>query len=150
MKTETATLALGCFWYPEDVFMKTKGVVKTRVGYIGGKAKEPAYRNVCSGKTGHVEAVEITFDPKAISYKEILGIFWKIHDPTTKDRQGVDIGNQYNSAIFYHNQNQKEMAIKSKSELQKNTEKKILTRIRKAPRFWPAEAYHQQYYQKRG
>ncbi len=143
-----ATLALGCFWYPEDVFRKTNGVVKTRVGYIGGKAKNPVYRNVCSGKTGHVEAVEITFNPNIISYNKILNIFWKLHDPTTKDRQGPDMGNQYNSAIFYHNQQQKEIAQKSKTELQKTIPKEIITKIRKALKFWEAEVYHQQYYNK--
>lgn len=149
MKTETATLALGCFWYPENVFMKTKGVIKTRVGYIGGNAKHLVYRNVCSGKTGHVEAVEITFNPEIISYNEILNIFWRIHNPTTKDRQGPDIGKQYNSAIFYHNQKQKQIAQKSKSNLQKTIPRKIVTKIRKAPKFWEAEIFHQQYYQKR-
>ena len=146
MKTEIATIAAGCFWHIEDTYMKTKGVIKTRVGYIGGKAKSPVYRNVCSGKTGHVEAVEITFNPEIISYNEILNIFWRIHDPTTKDRQGVDFGNQYNSAIFYHNKTQEQIAIKSK-EMQNN--KNIVTRIRKTPKFWEAEVYHQKYYQKK-
>lgn len=144
-----ATFAAGCFWHIEDVYMKTKGIAKTRVGYTGGKAKRPVYRNVCSGKTGHVEAVEIEYNPKIISYNELLNIFWKLHDPTTKDRQGPDMGSQYNSAIFYHNKEQKDIAIKSKAELQKNTKNKILTTIKKAPKFWEAEVYHQQYYQKK-
>ena len=121
MKThnEKATFGAGCFWGIEKAFAKTKGVVKTKVGYSGGKVKNPTYEKVCSGKTGHVESVEIIFNPSKISYDELLDIFWKIHNPTTKNRQGLDIGTQYNSVIFYHNEKQKALAESSKKEIQK-------------------------------
>lgn len=148
MKTEKATFAGGCFWHIEEIFDKFPGVISTRVGYIGGKMKNPAYENVCSGATGHVEATEITFNLEKISYEKLLDVFWNIHDPTTKDRQGPDIGSQYNSAIFYHNQSQKKAALKSKQEKQRHMPGKILTKIRKAGKFWQAEEYHQKYYEK--
>ena len=148
MKTKTAIFAAGCFWNPEYVFSKTKGVAKTRVGYIGGKIKNPSYQNVCSGKTGHVEAVEIEFNPKKISYKQLLEIFFEIHDPTTKDKQGADFGKQYNSVIFYANQEQKEIAEKIKKERQIEFGGKIVTQIKKASDFYPAEEYHQKYYER--
>lgn len=148
-KVEKAVFAAGCFWHPEEVFAKTKGVISTRVGYIGGKTKKPIYANVCSGKTGHVEATEVTYNPDETSYEKLLEIFWKIHNPTTKDRQGFDIGTQYNSVIFYMNEKQKSVAEKSKRGQQKKTSKKIVTEIRKAPRFWQAEGYHQKYIEKR-
>jgi peptide-methionine (S)-S-oxide reductase len=148
MKTEKAIFAAGCFWHPENIFSKTKGVIKTRVGYIGGKTKKPTYQNVCSGKTGHVEATEVTFYPEEISYEKLLDIFWKIHNPTTKNKQGVDIGTQYNSVIFYANTNQKKIAEESKKEIQKKTNQKIVTQIKKASAFWEAEEYHQKYFQR--
>ena len=148
MKTKTAIFATGCFWNPEYVFSKTEGVAKTRVGYIGGKIKNPSYQNVCSGKTGHVEAVEIEFNPKKISYKQLLEIFFEIHDPTTKDKQGADFGKQYNSVIFYANQEQKEIAEKIKKERQIEFGGKIVTQIKKASEFYPAEEYHQKYYER--
>ncbi len=148
MKTKTAIFAAGCFWNPEYVFSKTEGVAKTRVGYIGGKIKNPSYQNVCSGKTGHVEAVEIEFNPKKISYKQLLEIFFEIHDPTTKDKQGADFGKQYNSVIFYANQEQKEIAEKIKKERQIEFGGKIVTQIKKASDFYPAEEYHQKYYER--
>lgn len=148
MKTETAIFAAGCFWKPEETFSKIPGVASTRVGYIGGKVKNPTYRQVCSLNTGHVEATEIKFNPDKITYKQLLDIFWKIHNPTTKDRQGVDIGSQYNSVIFYLNSSQKREAGASKKQQQKHTEKKIVTKIRKAPKFYPAEEYHQKYMEK--
>ena len=150
MKTrnEKATFGAGCFWNIEDIFAKTKGVVKTKVGYLGGKVKNPSYEKVCSGKTGHVEAVEIIYDPSKISYENLLNIFWKIHNPTTKNRQGLDIGTQYNSVIFYHNEKQKTLAENSKKEIQKKSSKKIVTQIRKASNFWYAEEYHQKYIEK--
>ena len=152
MKTrnEKATFGAGCFWNIEDIFAKTKGVVKTKVGYLGGKVKNPSYEKVCSGKTGHVEAVEVIFDKDKISYSELLGIFWKIHNPTTKNRQGLDIGTQYNSVIFYHNPKQKVLAENSKKEIQKKSDKKIVTKIKKASDFWDAEEYHQKYIEKQG
>ena len=143
-----ATFAAGCFWNIEDVFAKTKGVIKTKVGYLGGKIKNPTYQNVCSGKTGHVEAVQITYNEKEISYEKLLDIFWSIHNPTTKNRQGWDIGTQYNSIIFHHNQNQKKLAEKSRKLIQIKTMKKIVTQIKKAPKFWEAEKYHQKYIEK--
>ena len=149
MKTEKAIFAAGCFWHPEETFDKTKGVISTRVGYIGGKVKNPTYKQVCSLDTGHVEATEVVFNPKEISYEELLKIFWKIHNPTTKNRQGLDVGSQNNSVIFYINEKQKTAAEKSKKEQQKSTSRKIVTQIKKAPKFWPAEEYHQKYLEKR-
>ena len=148
MKTEIAIFAVGCFWKPEDIFSKTKGVVKTRVGYLGGKGQRPSYENVCSGSTGHVEATEITFNSKEVSYKELLDVFWDIHNPTTKNRQGLDIGTQYNSVIFYTNPEQRKLAEESKKEEQKNMDKEIVTKIKKAQEFWEAEESHQKYVQK--
>ena len=147
-KTEKATFAAGCFWHPEETFSKTPGVVSTRVGYVGGKMKNPTYANVCSGKTGHLEVTEVTFNPKIISYEKLLDVFWNIHDPTTKDRQGADVGSQYNSAIFYHNEAQKRAALRLKAERRKKTERKIVTMVKKALKFWPAEEYHQKYVEK--
>ena len=149
-KIEKATFAAGCFWHPEMIFSKTPGVISTRVGYIGGKLKNPSYAQVCSLDTGHVEAVEVAFYPKKISYEKLLDVFWNIHNPTTKDRQGPDVGSQYNSAIFYHNDEQKIVALESKAKRQKKTERKIVTMIKKAPKFWPAEEYHQKYVEKQG
>src|SRR3990170_8499102 len=117
-RTEKAIFAAGCFWHPEEIFDKTPGVFSTRVGYTGGKMKNPTYANVCSGATGYVEAVEVVFNPGKISYEKLLEVFWNIHDPTTKDRQGSDVGSQYNSAIFYMNEKQKSAALKSKEERQ--------------------------------
>ena len=152
MKTrnEKATFGAGCFWNIEEIFARTKGIIKTKVGYIGGKTKNPTYEKVCSGKTGHVEAVEVIFNKDKISYDELLDIFWKIHNPTTKNRQGLDIGTQYNSVIFYYNKKQKEVAEKSKKEIQKKSKKEIVTQIKKASDFWKAEEYHQKYIEKQG
>jgi peptide-methionine (S)-S-oxide reductase len=147
---EKAIFASGCFWHPEETYSNVKGVVSTQVGYIGGKTKNPTYANVCGGNTGHVEAVEITFDPEVISYEQLLNLFWGIHDPTSKDRQGPDVGSQYNSVIFYTNSKQKAAATKSKAEQQAKRTEKIVTPIRKAPVFWPAEEYHQRYMEKHG
>jgi peptide-methionine (S)-S-oxide reductase len=156
-KTETpmlaqATFAAGCFWGVEDSFQQLKGVVNTKVGYTGGETENPTYDMVCTGKTGHVEAVEILYDPSEISYIDLLELFWNIHDPTTRDRQGPDIGSQYCSVIFYHNENQKKLAHASKMELQKsgNYDKKIVTEIISAKVFYPAEEYHQSYFKKHG
>ena len=149
MKTGKATFGAGCFWNIEDVFAKTKGIVKTKVGYSGGKLKNPSYEKVCTGKTGHVEAVEVIFDKDKISYVNLLNIFWKIHNPTTKNRQGLDIGTQYNSVIFYHDAKQKALAESSKKEIQKKSDKKIVTKIKKASNFWHAEEYHQKYIEKK-
>jgi len=149
---DKATFAAGCFWGVEDKFRKVKGVVDTRVGYTGGHTENPTYEEVCSDKTGHAEAVEITFDPEVISYRELLEIFWKMHNPTTKDRQGFDIGTQYRSAVFYHNEEQKKLAEEVKQELDKSGkyEKPIVTEITPAGPFYQAEEYHQCYLAKRG
>lgn len=148
MGTEIATFAAGCFWHIEEVFDKTPGVISIRVGYIGGKKPNPTYANVCSGITGHVEAVEVAFNPAKVSYEKLLGVFWNIHDPTTKDRQGPDVGSQYNSVIFYHSEKQRKAAAESKAERQRSIERKIVTKIKKVSKFWPAEEYHQKYYKK--
>jgi peptide-methionine (S)-S-oxide reductase len=150
MKNEKATFGSGCFWHVEEIFRKTKGVISTSVGFMGGELKNPNYKDVCSGKTGHAEVVNLEFDSKKVSYKELLDVFWKIHDPTQLNRQGPDIGSQYRSVIFYHNQNQKEEAIKSKKKRQKDHENKIVTEIEPASEFWKAEEYHQKYLKKQG
>ncbi|MBI2146615.1 peptide-methionine (S)-S-oxide reductase MsrA [Candidatus Woesearchaeota archaeon] len=139
-----ATFALGCFWEPDDFFARLRGVTKTRVGYMGGEVKNPSYQKVCGGSTGHAEAVEITFDPKIIPYRELLHHFWKLHDPTLVEKR------QYSSIIFYHTPAQKREAEESKTEQQKKFGKKILTEILPVGIFYEAEAYHQKYLQKRG
>ena len=149
---EKATFAAGCFWGIEDKFMKLPGVVRTRVGYTGGTAKNPTYEMVCGGKTGHKEAVEIVFNPEQVSYEQLLKIFWSIHDPTTANRQGLDVGEQYHPAIFYHTDVQKKAAEKSKQEMQDLGVYKspIMTDIVPAVEFYEAEEYHQKYVQKHG
>ncbi|MFX1257747.1 MAG: peptide-methionine (S)-S-oxide reductase MsrA [Promethearchaeota archaeon] len=151
MEHRKAIFAAGCFWGVEANFRKVDGVVSTRVGYIGGSFLNPTYKDVCTGKTGHAEAVEITFDPSKVSYYELLEIFWSIHDPTILNRQGPDIGTQYRSAIFYLNSEQKEKALIAKTELEKakRFKKPIITQIVPASKFWEAEKYHQQYVEKR-
>jgi len=151
METQKAIFAAGCFWGVEAKFRKVPGVISTRVGYIGGQFTEPTYKDVCSHQTGHAEAIEITFDPSKASYDELLDIFWSIHNPTTLNRQGLDVGTQYRSASFYLNSNQKEKAINSKAKLgtSKRFKKPIVTQIVPASDFWEAEEYHQQYEEKR-
>lgn len=151
--TEKATFAAGCFWGVEETFRKIAGVLSTRVGYTGGTTKNPTYGDVCTGETGHAEAVEIVFDPSVVSYEDLLSVFWQMHDPTTSNRQGPDIGTQYRSAIFYHDEKQREAAESSKEDLQKDPKfaaRKIVTEIVPASEFYPAEEYHQRYLQKRG
>jgi peptide-methionine (S)-S-oxide reductase len=149
-KTETATLANGCFWCTEAIFKRLKGVKSILAGYAGGIAKNPSYDQVCTGKTGHAESVQIEFNPKVISFEKILDIFWHTHDPTTLNRQGNDIGTQYRSAIFYHDEKQKEIAEKSKKELEKKGIYKdpIVTEITPFKNFYVAEDYHKNYYEK--
>jgi peptide-methionine (S)-S-oxide reductase len=150
---ERATFAAGCFWGIEAAFRQIKGVVETAVGYTGGTVPEPDYKKVCSGRTGHAEAVGIIFDPAVVSYEKLLDTFWTIHDPTQVNRQGPDIGTSYRSAIFYHSPEQKELAEASKTRLansKKYQGKTIATEIVPAPEFWKAEEYHQQYYEKCG
>jgi len=149
---EKATFGAGCFWHVEEAFRHLKGVLSTTVGYTGGTLKNPTYEEVCTHKTGHAEVVELTFDPKLITYQELLRVFWDIHDPTTKNRQGPDIGTQYRSAIFYHSPEQKTTAELSKKDLELSGKysKNIVTEITEATMFYPAEEYHQQYLAKHG
>ncbi|MCS3924873.1 peptide-methionine (S)-S-oxide reductase MsrA [Methanosalsum natronophilum] len=147
-----ATFAAGCFWGVESAFRKLDGVLNTCVGYTGGKTTKPGYTEVCTGNTGHAEAVEIQFDPEIISYEQLLNIFWTIHDPTQLNRQGPDLGTQYRSAIFYHDGEQKQQAIKSKIKIESSKKyiNPIVTEIVSATDFYPAEEYHQQYFEKKG
>jgi peptide methionine sulfoxide reductase msrA/msrB len=151
-KTEKAIFAAGCFWGVEESFRTLKGVVSTKVGYTGGKLKRPTYEDVCTDKTGHAEAVEVTFNPELISYAGLLDVFWKIHDPTQKNCQGPDIGTQYRSAIFYLSPEQAKLARESKDKLVKSgrLKKEIATEIVPAQEFYDAEFYHQKYFKKRG
>jgi peptide-methionine (S)-S-oxide reductase len=144
---QVVTLAAGCFWCVEAIFQNLKGVIKVESGYSGGNVKDPSYREVCSGTTGHAEACQIYFDPKVISFEEILEVFWTTHDPTTLNQQGHDIGTQYRSAIFYHNEEQKQKAEKSKTEVATAIwDKPVVTEITKFSNFYKAEDYHQNYY----
>lgn len=147
-----ATFGAGCFWGVEETFLRIPGVVDTKAGYIGGNLENPTYEDVCSGSTGHAEAVEVTYDPSQVSYKDLLKVFWENHDSTTKNRQGPDIGAQYRSAIFYHDSEQKKFAEESKAELQASGRfsKPVVTEITEATTFYPAEDYHQKYLRKRG
>lgn len=147
-KYEKVTFAGGCFWCIEAVFEEVDGVIDVVSGYSGGFKKNPTYEEVCTGNTGHAECVQITFDPEKISYIELLNIFWKIHDPTTLNRQGADIGTQYRSAIFYHSEQQRIAAEKSKDEIAKYFKDKIVTEIVPFKIFYKAEEYHQDYYKK--
>lgn len=150
--TEIATFAAGCFWGVEDVFRHLDGVIETAVGYTGGHLDEPTYRNVCSGRTGHAEAVEVEYDPEIIGYEKLLETFWNLHDPTQLNRQGPDRGSQYRSAIFTHGPEQERLAQESKLKLQASGtyRKDIVTEITPASNFWRAEEYHQQYVEKNG
>ena len=147
-----ATFGAGCFWHVEDLLSKTKGVHSTQVGYIGGQLPNPTYEEVCTDKTGHAEAVQVEYNPDEISYEDLVEIFWKNHNPTTLNRQGPDMGIQYRSAIFYHDDAQKEIAEKSKQTLDKSGqyENPIVTEIVPAPIFYKAEEYHQKYFKKHG
>jgi peptide-methionine (S)-S-oxide reductase len=147
-----ATFAAGCFWHVEDLLSKTKGVKSTQVGYIGGNIPDPTYEEVCTDRTGHAEAVEVEFEPSEISFDELLEIFWNNHNPTTLNRQGPDVGIQYRSAIFYHDESQKESAEKSKNNLSQSGKysNPIVTEIVPAPKFYRAEEYHQKYFKKHG
>jgi peptide methionine sulfoxide reductase msrA/msrB len=151
-KEETAVFAAGCFWGVQDIFSRTKGVLRATAGYIGGKTDNPTYKDVCSDNTGHAEAVEVVFDPAVISYEQLLDLFWRMHDPTSVDRQGPDIGSQYRSAIFYFSEAQKKAAEKSKAELDslRVFKNKAVTQIVPAGKFYKAEEYHQDYFRKQG
>ncbi len=145
-KYELATLAGGCFWCVEAIYLQLNGVVKVESGYSGGTVKNPTYDQVCTEETGYAEVVQITFEPKIISYKELLEIFFRTHDPTTLNKQGADIGTQYRSAIFYHDESQKKMAEEVKNKSVVIWENKIVTEISKLTEFYKAEEYHQNYY----
>lgn len=145
---DTATLASGCFWCTEAIFDRLKGVTSVVSGYAASQVENPSYEAVCSGRTGAAEAVQITYDPSVISYDKLLDIFWHVHDPTTLNRQGNDIGTQYRSAIFYHNEEQHHTALASKAALEKSGtyKKPIVTEIAPFTNFYPAEDYHTEYY----
>jgi len=149
---EKATFAAGCFWHIEEAFRKIHGVTDVSVGYTGGKKENPTYLDVCQDNTGHAEAVEVTYDPKIISYEQLLDVFWSIHDPTQLNRQGPDVGSQYRSVIFYHSKKQKETARDSKLKIEKSGKfkLKLATQIVPAEVFYRAEEYHQRYFEKRG
>ena len=148
--TQRATFAAGCFWGVEAAFREIEGVVATRVGYTGGSAPDPSYKQVCSGKTGHAEAVQVWFDPDVVSYDELLDTFWSVHNPTTRNRQGWDFGSQYRSAIFFHDPDQERLAIASRDQRQNSVKRPIVTEIVPASTFYDAEEYHQRYHEKHG
>ena len=152
MSSEKATFGAGCFWGVEAAFRQVEGVTSTAVGYAGGTLKNPTYRDVCSGDTGHAEVVQVEFDPEKIPYDRLLKVFWENHDPTTLNRQGPDWGSQYRSAIFFHNPAQEATARASKESLSKSGvfKRAIVTEITPAGEFYRAEDYHQQYLEKRG
>lgn len=149
---EKATFGAGCFWGVEDAFRKLKGVKSTVVGYMGGNLKNPTYKDVCTDKTGHAEVVQLEYDPSIVTYEDLLEVFWEIHNPTTLNRQGPDVGTQYRSVIFYHDEEQKAKAIAAKEKLQNSGRYKneIVTEISPALTFYRAEDYHQQYFEKHG
>jgi methionine-S-sulfoxide reductase len=145
---ETITLGSGCFWCTEAMFQNLRGVKSAVSGYSGGKIPSPSYEQVCSGNTGHAEVVQVTFDPAAVSLADVLRVFWRTHDPTTLNRQGHDVGTQYRSAVFYHNEEQREIAEQYKAQLDKSGafDAPIVTEITKFEKFYPAEDYHQKYF----
>ena len=149
---EVATFAAGCFWGVEADFRDREGVVDAAVGYCGGRTDKPTYQDVCEGKTGHAEAVQVQYDPSKVSYEALLDLFWKNHDPTTLNRQGPDVGEQYRSAVFYHTPEQAALAKASKEKLAKSGvhSRPIVTKIAPAATFYRAEEYHQRYLEKRG
>lgn len=149
---ETVSLAGGCFWGVQQILDETPGVVSSRAGYMGGEKDNPTYEEVCTGQTGHAEAVEITYDPNIISFENLLEKFWSLHDPTTKNRQGPDVGTQYRSAIFYYTEDQKVLAESAKEKLNQSGKfsNPVVTEIVPATHFWLAEDYHQKYNEKNG
>ena len=148
--TKKATFGAGCFWGVEAAFRQTNGVTKTRVGYAGGELENPTYEDVCSHTTGHAEVVEVTYDDQQVSYDDLLDVFWRKHDPTQLNRQGWDIGDQYRSVVFFHDDEQRTAAERSKEREQSQYRKSIVTQIEPASTFYEAEDYHQQYLEKRG
>lgn len=147
-----ATFGAGCFWGVEDAFRRVSGVTETAVGYMGGGLEHPSYQDVCSDRTGHAEVVQVEYDPQQVEYTQLLDLFWQVHDPTTRNRQGPDIGTQYRSVIFHHSAEQRAEALASKESLQSSGcfNRPIATEIEPAGTFWKAEEYHQNYYQKHG
>jgi len=145
-----ATFGAGCFWGVEAAFRQIDGVTGTRVGYSGGTLENPTYEDVCSHTTGHAEVVEVTYDPEKVSYEQLLEVFWTKHDPTQLNRQGWDVGDNYRSVIFVHDDEQREAALRTKAEQQTHRRKPIVTQIEPAQTFYEAEDYHQQYLEKRG
>ena len=145
-----ATFGAGCFWGVEAAFRRLDGVTATRVGYAGGATDNPSYKEVCSDRTGHAEVVEVTFDDERIPYEALLATFWAEHDPTQLNRQGPDVGSQYRSAIFVHDEGQRAAAERSREAVQARSSKPVVTQIEDAPPFWEAEDYHQRYLEKRG
>ena len=148
--TKKATFGAGCFWGVEAAFRQLEGVEATRVGYAGGQLDNPTYEDVCSHRTGHAEVVEVTYDPERVSYEQLLDVFWHKHDPTQLNRQGWDVGDQYRSVVFFHDEEQRAAAERSKESEQPRYRKPIVTQIEPAPTFYEAEDYHQQYLEKRG
>ncbi len=150
--SDTATFAAGCFWGVEAAYRRLDGVTSTAVGYMGGTTDNPTYEEVCRDRTGHAEVVHIHFDPGVVSYEQLLDLFWDLHDPTTRNRQGPDVGSQYRSAVFYHDEQQQQAALVSKEALEAGGKysRPVVTEITLAPTFWRAEEYHQQYFERRG
>eukprot|EP00164_Ancoracysta_twista_P000344 GFYU01000471.1.p1 GENE.GFYU01000471.1~~GFYU01000471.1.p1 ORF type:complete len:177 (+),score=43.99 GFYU01000471.1:177-707(+) len=148
--TKTATFACGCFWSVELVYQRAPGVIKTRVGYTNGTVLNPSYKQVCTGSTGHAEAVQVDYDPAVISYNELLNLFWQKHDPTTPNRAGNDKGSQYRSGIYYHDDEQRALAEASKKSVQLTVSRPVVTEIQPVENFFPAEEYHQKYLEKGG
>lgn len=149
---EKATFAAGCFWGVQSILSNVEGVIETTAGYTGGEAPSPTYEQVCTGKTGHAEAVQVRFDPRRVSYEQLLSLFWRLHDPTTLNRQGADVGSQYRSAIFYHTEEQRMAAEKSKADFDRSGvfRHQALTEIVPAVPFYPAELNHQNYFARHG
>lgn len=150
--TDTASFGNGCFWCTEAIFQQVEGVIRVESGYMGGEVENPTYKDVCTGTTGHAECLNIVYDPKKISFDELLEIFWQTHDPTTLNRQGNDVGTQYRSVIFYHNEEQKAKAEKYKDELNKSGAfaRPIVTTLEPLSTFYVAEDYHQNYFKQNG
>ena len=150
--TEFATFGAGCFWGVEVTFRNVPGVKDALVGYLGGTLANPTYKDVCTGRTGHAEVVQVEYDPGEVTYDKLLGVFWENHNPTTLNRQGPDVGTQYRSAIFYHTPEQKRLAERSKAQLHASGrfQRPVVTEITEASAFYPAEDYHQRYLEKRG
>ena len=145
-----ATFGAGCFWQVEADFRQLPGVTRTQVGYSGGTHDNPTYEDVCTDRTGHAEVVRVEYDPERVSYRDLLDVFWKGHDPTQLNRQGPDVGTQYRSVVFFHDDEQRRLAEETKREAQARHPRPVVTEIVPAQRFWPAEEYHQQYLEKRG